>query len=145
MRHALVVLQAMALIFASAAECRGAPEPPPSAASAAMTSLAIRSAVQPGQPDYAVNFRPSYGPPATPGWGLFAVVRGRSMNLYARSGWTDDRDAGPDQMEAGYGWRRSGLSAIIGYVQPDYGRPDGVPIRHGPSGIVGLNFTLYSR
>ena len=155
MRHALMVLSAIALAapLAIDGQCAladpSAVRPATAALLAAPPRLAIQSgfpASRPYQPrDFMVDFPFPNGPPVKPGWGLFAVVHGRSMDLNAGGGWTMDSDAGPHEMEIGYGWRRSRVSAIVGYVQPDYGRPEGVPLRHGPSGVLGLNFTLYSR
>ncbi len=142
MRRALWLLLPMTLALPLAARTQSvatARRPPAHAA-----VLAPSAMLPPGQHDYDVVARFHGAPPFVSGWGLFAVLHGRSMDLSSPGGWAAAPDARAQETEAGYGWRRSGLTAMVGYVQPDLGRPEGVP-RGSPSGLVGLNITLRSR
>jgi hypothetical protein len=93
---------------------------------------------------------------ASKGWGLYATVEGRSLDLRSRDlGWADDPSARSSDLEAGYGWRDGRASALIGYGQYDEGvdpvrRVTGAAVypaeaRRDPSGVIGLNLVLRSR
>ncbi len=144
MRRVLVLLAMMsALPFAASSQTAPAARRPATPAAAPL--FAPRAAVLSDQPSYEVVPRSDAGAPVRPGWGLFAVLHGRSTDLSSWNGWTVDPDARAHEMEAGYGWRRSNLSAIVGYVQPDFSPANGSSLRGGPGGLVGLNVTLHSR
>jgi hypothetical protein len=62
-------------------------------------------------------------------------------------GWAADPGVGPKDIEAGYEWRGSGKSAVIGFSQVDTGAwRDGSandPRMHGGSqGVLGVSFSL---
>lgn len=90
------------------------------------------------------------------GWGLYAAVAGRSLDLRSRDlGWADDPSAPRSDMEAGYGWRNGRASALIGYGQYDHGFDDvrqatGASVypanaRRDDSGVIGFNLVWRSR
>jgi len=91
----------------------------------------------------------------SPGWGLYATLRGRSMDLQSRD-WADDPHAQPRDIEAGYGWRNGNTEALIGYNQHDFGpkrqqliapgeRDPNDPQPVSSSGVLGLSFVLHGR
>jgi hypothetical protein len=93
---------------------------------------------------------------ADKGWGLYATVEGRSLDLRSRDlGWADEPSARLGDLEAGYGWRSGRASALIGYGQYDHGfdnvrQATGAAIypaaaRKDDSGVIGLNLVWRSR
>jgi hypothetical protein len=90
------------------------------------------------------------------GWGLYATLQGRSMDLSSNDhSWAQDTRVQSHDVEAGYGWRSGSTSAVLGYDQHDYapkyqtaiGRggfrdPDAPPVP-GDSGVLGLSFTVH--
>jgi hypothetical protein len=88
------------------------------------------------------------------GWGLFATLSGRSMDVGARDfQWSEDRSVQPHDVEAGYGWRRGAATAMLGYEQHDFGPQPGAAYapdlkdtdahRIGGSGVLGLSLVLH--
>jgi len=90
------------------------------------------------------------------GWGLSATMQGRSMDVGSHDyAWTNDPRASSHDVEAGYGWRSGGTSAVIGYDQHDYApkyqaaigrdgfRDPNAPPVPGDSGVLGLSFTVH--
>lgn len=73
----------------------------------------------PGMADFAVGPPRPDDVPVRTGLGLFVTAGGRSTDLVARSGWAVDASVRPGEFQAGLGWRQSGVSAMVGYVQPD--------------------------
>jgi hypothetical protein len=104
---------------------------------------------------YAVA-APTAGPGhISPGWGLYATMQGRSMDVSSRS-WSDDPNVQPRDVEAGYGWRSGGTTALIGYDQHDYGpkapraigrgrRDPNEPPQVQGSGVLGFSLVLHGR
>jgi hypothetical protein len=91
----------------------------------------------------------------SPGWGLYATLQGRSMDLQSRD-WADDPHAQPRDIEAGYGWRSGRTEALIGYNQHDFGpkrqqqiapgsRDPNDPQPVSSSGVLGFSFVLHGR
>ncbi len=88
------------------------------------------------------------------GWGLYATMRGRTLDLRSRDGWSDDPRVQTRDVEAGYGWRGTHASAVIGYDQHDYGPRFDASYGHGArspgdphpvsgaAGVLGLSFTV---
>ena len=71
---------------------------------------------------YPVDHAAASGP-ASHGWGVYARLQGRSIDLRARSqGWSDDPGSRPGDVQAGLGWRNAHFSSVIGYQQVDFGR-----------------------
>lgn len=115
--------------------------------------LAAPPSPPPPPASYAVKL-PPLGDASPQGWGLYAVVKGRSLDLASRGqGWSDDPSAPNSDLEAGYGWWSGRASAIVGYVHHD---PPGSGPRtfdaHDPSdhrvrgfGVLGLGLTLRTR
>jgi hypothetical protein len=96
------------------------------------------------------------GGAAPHGWGVFATVQGRSIDIRSRDlGWSDDPHTRAGDIEAGFGWRRDRVSAVLGYQQIDFGYrsdpapgqdPKNQPGAHwGGGGVLGLGFALRSR
>ena len=100
-----------------------------------MRGLAVLVAVTllPGwaaaDPVYAVTSPSDHADHLGSGWGLYATLHGRSMDLSSHS-WADDPRVQPRDVEAGYGFRSGLASALIGYDQHDYGPKR--PARHRP-------------
>ena len=121
----------------------------------ALIALPAICAAAPGGQIYRV-VAPS-GQGLTPhGWGVFATVQGRSIDLRSRDlGWSDDPQTRPGDIQAGLGWRRNRVSAVLGFQQADYGPHDyvapGIDPRNEPGprrdggGVIGLGFSLLSR
>jgi hypothetical protein len=93
---------------------------------------------------------------AAKGWGLYAAIEGRSLDLRSRDlGWADEPFARANEMEAGYGWRNGRASALIGYGQYDHGfddvrQPSGAATypaaaHKDDAGVIGLNLVWRSR
>jgi hypothetical protein len=89
------------------------------------------------------------------GWGLYATMRGRSMDLQSRD-MSDDPHVQPRDIEAGYGWRSGRTTALIGYDQHDFGprteqtlapgeRDPNVPPSVSSSGVLGFSLVLHGR
>jgi hypothetical protein len=88
------------------------------------------------------------------GWGLFATLNGRSTDIWARDlQWSDDPHVQAHDVEAGYGWRSHGATAVIGYAEHDFGRAEDTTAQErqdrdvhrfsGGSGVIGLNLVLH--
>jgi hypothetical protein len=90
------------------------------------------------------------------GWGLYATMQGRSMDLSSNDhAWTQDPRVQSHDVEAGYGWRSGGTSAVIGYDQHDYApkyqaaigrggwRDPNAPPVPGDSGVLGFSLTMH--
>ena len=109
---------------------------------------------EPPQPaQYAVELPPVVGV-APHGWGLYAVVKGRGLDLSSRnSNWSDNSAGAQSDLEAGYGWWGRSSSAVVGYVEHDP-RPASVPQILGvkdptehrlrSSGVLGVGLTLWA-
>ncbi|MFI4975003.1 MAG: hypothetical protein ACHP84_10735 [Caulobacterales bacterium] len=79
------------------------------------------------------------------GWGLFATAHGASMDLWARGGWLRDPSALPGEIEAGFGWRRSNMSALVGYAQPAFASGAARSVSPSRRGLIGLSIAIRSR
>jgi hypothetical protein len=137
-------LLAAAMIAPSVADANPGP-PAPASAKASDTAYAVDEPV-------AHNH-------LSDGWGLYATLGGRSMDVstlhVSQLGWADDPRVQRNDVEAGYGWRRGGASALIGFDQHDYGpKPLDVPRRErdpneppavSSDGVLGLSFVLRGR
>ena len=108
---------------------------------------------QPPPVQYAVELPPPSGSAPPHGWGLYAVMKGRALDLASRGqGWSDDPAAPKSDLEAGYGWWSRSSSAVVGYVEhdpaPSFSRALGVrdPTEHKlrGSGVLGVGFTLHA-
>jgi hypothetical protein len=125
------------------------------------TPLAAGAAPQPtasvaaGSITYDVPPQPADHGRLAQGWGLFATISGRSMDIGARDfQWSDDPAVQPHDVEAGYGWRRGAATALIGYEEHDFGpKPDAsmtpalkdTETHHiGGSGVLGLSLVLHA-
>jgi hypothetical protein len=132
------------------------------AAAVVMLPLAARAGpIGPVPPAPLQAPAPSYvvRPPAESvdhetGWGLRATLRGRSMELGTGDRrWSADPNFNATDVEAGYGWRKGGASAVIGYGQFDLGpRGDRLgeshqfsDVREEHSGVVGLSMVFHGR
>ena len=91
----------------------------------------------------------------SPGWGLYATMGGRSMDLQSRD-MSDDPHVQPRDIEAGYGWRDGRATALIGYDQHDFGprteqtlapgeRDPNEPPPVSSSGVLGFSLVLHAR
>jgi hypothetical protein len=88
------------------------------------------------------------------GWAMRATFKGRAMDLQSRD-WAEDPHVQPNDVEAGYGWRRGGAAAVIGYEEHDYGprQSDTRAIERDPnepppvtsSGVLGFSLVLHGR
>ncbi|HZZ89481.1 MAG TPA: hypothetical protein VFE13_14215 [Caulobacteraceae bacterium] len=127
------------LLAPCAAQAAPTPSPPPQ---------------RPTPIDYAVP-RPASHAYVGQGWGLYASMHGRSMDLSSYN-WTEDPHAQSRDIEAGYGWRSGNKSALIGYDQHDYGpktqqriapgqRDPNLPPQVSSSGVLGFSFVLHGR
>jgi hypothetical protein len=104
-------------------------------------------------PSYAV--RPPSETAAEPsGWGLRAILPGRSIGLAPGDfRWSKGPAGGNKDVEAGYSWREGGASAVFGYGQFDLGpRPDRIGESHrfsGPReeqpGVLGFSMAFHTR
>jgi hypothetical protein len=115
-----------------------------------MLAKPLDDAARPGLEEdrrYAVNPPLDAGQWAPSGWGFSATVRGRSIDLSAGApGWAKDPGARPGEMEAGWRWRGDNASALVGYVQPNFGgRLDRDPHSPEPGGLVGLDVVFRTR
>ena len=86
------------------------------------------------------------------GWGVFATLKGRSMDLDSHD-WSDDPRVQAHDVEAGYGWRSGGATAVIGYEAHDFGpkapttaqeRQDRDVHRFRDSGVLGFSLVLHA-
>jgi hypothetical protein len=88
------------------------------------------------------------------GWGLFATMSGRSMDIGARDfQWSDDHSVQPHDVEAGYGWRKGAATAVLGYEDHDFGRTEVATAQErqdrdvhrfsSGSGVLGLSLVLH--
>jgi hypothetical protein len=84
---------------------------------------------------------------AETGWGMFATMHGRTLDLTDRDGWADDPRVNSGDVEAGYGWRKGRAAAMIGYNQPDLGPGHGSTFQPhaGDPGVLGLGLVLHTR
>jgi hypothetical protein len=96
---------------------------------------------------YVVNPPLEAGQWSPNGWGFSATTRGRSIDLSAGApGWANDPNARPGETEAGWRWRGDNTSALVGYVQPNFGaRVDADPHSPRPGGLVGLDVVFRTR
>ena len=103
---------------------------------------------------YAVEAPAAHGHISS-GWGLYATLRGRSMDLASRD-WAEDPRVQPRDVEAGYGWRDGKTTALIGYDQHDYGpkyqrmvsytqRDPNEPPPVNSAGVLGFSLVLHGR
>jgi hypothetical protein len=128
---------------------------------AALTAVPLAARAEPRSADaaqtpvtYAV---PQPGGHARPGegWGLYATMSGRSMDLGDRDfEWSEDPRVQPHDVEAGYGWRSGAASAVLGYQEHDFGpkyattaqeRQDLDVHRVRGSGVLGLSLVLHGQ
>ena len=123
------------------------------ASAMALLSLAAAHA-DPAPTTYDVTQPTDHGH-LSQGWGLFATLSGRSMDIGARDfQWSDDPSVQPHDVEAGYGWRRGATTAVIGYEEHDFGpKYDAASVRDvkdpdahhvGGSGVLGLSLVLHA-
>jgi hypothetical protein len=88
------------------------------------------------------------------GWGLFATLSGRSMDIGARDfQWSEDPSVQRHDVEAGYGWRSGRTTAVIGYEDHDFGQTEQTTAQerqdrnvhrfNGGSGVLGLSLVLH--
>jgi hypothetical protein len=103
---------------------------------------------------YAVDAPASHGY-IPDGWAMRATFKGRAMDLQSRD-WSEDPHVQAGDIEAGYGWRRGGAAAVIGYEEHDYGpRPEtetraierdpNEPPPVNSSGVLGFSLVLHGR
>jgi hypothetical protein len=121
-----------------------APLTPPLAGMAkSSTDWTIRAPAQ----DYTATPHLAAGQWAPPaGWGLFATLSGRSIDLSNHSGWLTNPDAREGEAEVGLGWRGSTTSAVFGYIKPDYGATvERFPHTLQPESLMGINLAVHSR
>jgi hypothetical protein len=122
-------------------------------ATAAFLPILARAAPQPVT--YDVPPQPAGHAPMPQGWGLFATMSGRSMDIGSRDfQWSEDRSVQPHDVEAGYGWRKGAATAVIGYEEHDFGPKYEAPNspalndpdahRVGGSGVLGLSLVLHA-
>lgn len=107
----------------------------------------------PAPEQYAVRLPSAVGV-APHGWGLYAVVKGRGLDLSSRSSnWSDDSAGAKSDLEAGYGWWGRSSSAVVGYVEHDprpasvsqmLGVKDPTEHRLRSSGVLGVGLTLWA-
>lgn len=127
----------------------------PMIALGAMTILPIVAHAAPQPVTYDVPAQPVDHAQLSQGWGLFATMSGRSMDIGSRDfQWSDDRSVQPHDVEAGYGWRKGATTAVIGYEEHDFGpKYDAASIpdvrdpdahRVGSSGVLGLSLVLHA-
>jgi hypothetical protein len=80
------------------------------------------------------------------GFGVFATVRDRSVDLTAPDHLTNGPNGVLFDEAAGIGWRHSNVSAMVGYMRPVNDRPvyvdEGLQIR-GEHGRVGVGLSLH--
>jgi hypothetical protein len=92
---------------------------------------------------------------ASAGWGLYATMRSRSMDLQSRD-MSDDPHVQARDIEAGYGWRSGRTTALIGYDQHDFGpraeqtlapgeRDPNEPPPVNSSGVLGFSLVFHAR
>ena len=112
------------------------------------------STEEPVATSYTVQAPAAHGH-ISPGWGLYATLQGRSMDLQSRD-LADDPHVQPRDIEAGYGWRDGRTEALIGYDQHDFGprrqqqiapgeRDPNDPQPVSSSGVLGFSLVLHSR
>ena len=120
-------------------------------AAPAMAEPAARPPVKPVE--YPVKLEQPTGVEPS-GWSLYASMRGRSLDLSQPSqGWADDPTLQRGDVQAGYGWRADGATALVGYIQhgsaPQFGPkpPDDTPNGHrrDAGGLIGVGFVLHGR
>jgi hypothetical protein len=120
--------------------------------------LAVTMVAAPHDPARAA---PAAGHSDSGQWGVYARAGGRSFDWSSRDlGWTPDSNAAAGDVEAGYGVRRGGFSALLGYEQPDGGSQDtaapvmdrdftprpAIPLSQGgPPGVLGLSLVARLR
>ena len=126
------------------------------AAAIPLIACPLVAGAQPTDVTYDVPAPQSHSGHVSEGWGLYATMQGRSMDLGSHDySWTQDPRVQSKDIEAGYGWRHGSTSAVIGYDQHNYapkyqaaiGRggfrdPDAPPVP-GDSGVLGLSFTVH--
>ncbi len=120
----------------------------------AAPAMAEPAAKPPAKPvEYPVTLTPLSGVQPS-GWSLYASMRGRSMDLsQPGQGWADDPTLQRGDIQAGYGWRAAGTTALVGYIQhgsaPVVGLkpPDDTPNGHrrDAGGVIGVGFVLHGR
>ena len=127
----------------------------PMTALAALAFLPIVAGAAPQPVTYDVPPQPADHAQLPQGWGLFATISGRSMDIGARDfQWSDDHSVQPHDVEAGYGWRKGAATAVIGYEEHDFGPKYEAPNspnlndpdahRVGGSGVLGLSLVLHA-
>jgi len=95
-------------------------------------------------------FKPRLASSARPvqGLGLFAMAKGHSADLTEPDRWADDSEVGANDTRVGLGWRKSNVSAMFGYMRPDFSRDPYAPevADHAeylkPRSSVGLSIAL---
>jgi hypothetical protein len=112
-------------------------------------------AERPVETAYAVGAPAAHDRSIAEGWGLYATLHGRSMDIASRD-WAEDPHVQPHDVEAGYGWRDGATTALIGYDQHDYGprfqqtiphrqrNPNDPPPVNSP-GVLGFSLVLHGR
>jgi hypothetical protein len=112
--------------------------------------------MRPAPIEYAVKLPilPSAEPPT--GWGFFASLQGKSLDL-ARSepSWDADPRLRRGEVQAGYGWHGDGTTVVVGYAesgQPPEFAPSMSDIadrfgdRHqGSPGVLGVGLVVHTR
>jgi hypothetical protein len=122
---------------------------------AVLVALALLPGLAAADTVYAVKSPSDPAPQAGSGWGLYATLHGRSMDLNSHS-WADDPRVQPRDVEAGYGFRSGMASALIGYDQHDFGpkaphaiapgaRDPNEPPTVQSGGVLGVSFVLHAR
>ena len=82
---------------------------------------------------------------------LFITANGASREINADSQWAHDPEATADEVEAGWGWRRPRVLAVVGYAKPHTNGQEPIEARtdslYWPqtSGVFGLTFVLRGR
>jgi hypothetical protein len=115
------------------------------------------SADQPVATAYAVNPPASHSyVAAADGWALRATLQGRSMDPLQSRDWAADPHVQPHDVEAGWGWRQGGATALIGYESHDFGprqqqtaraleRDPNQPPPVSSPGVLGFSLVLHGR
>jgi hypothetical protein len=121
---------------------------------AALAALPIGAHAAPQPVTYDVP-QPAEHARLAQGWGLFATISGRSMDIGERDfQWSDDPSVQARDVEAGYGWRKGAATAVIGYEEHDFGPKyqaetspglkDPDAHRIGGGGVLGLSLVLHA-
>ena len=105
---------------------------------------------------YAVDLPASHGSVPNDGWALRATLQGRSMDPLESHDWAADPHVQPHDVEAGWGWRQGGATALIGYESHDFGprrqrtarameRDPNEPPPVSSPGVLGFSLVLHGR